>query len=74
MLTRWGCDIADEMGVPTFIQSSPAGYRTYQTCGFEEVYVADLNLDNLGREGICRNWLMVRYPPGRSLEVRHVGG
>ena len=66
MLTRWGCEVADNHGVPTFLQSSPAGYRTYEKCGFEEAYVTNLDLTNIGLDGVYRTWLMVRYPQVRS--------
>ena len=65
MLTRWGCEIADDNDVPTYAQSSPAGYQTYKKCGFEEAYATDLDLTNVGLEGVYRTWLMARYPQAR---------
>lgn len=66
ILTRWGCEVADDHGVPTYVQSSPAGRQTYEKCGFEEAYAADLDLTKIGLDGVYRTWLMVRYPRTRS--------
>lgn len=65
-LIRWGCEIADDHGVPTFLQSSPAGHHIYMKCGFEEAYAVDLDLTKIGLDGVHRTWLMVRYPQLRS--------
>ncbi len=66
MLVRWGCAVADDKGVPTYLQSTPAGYRTYEKCGFEEAYATDLDLTRIGRDGVYRTWQMVRYPRLKS--------
>ncbi len=65
-MTRWGCKVAGENVIPAYLQSSPAGYQSYRKCRFDEVYVADLNLKDLGGDGICRNWLMVKLPQAKS--------
>jgi len=71
MLTRWGCEIAEKNGVPTYLQSSPAGYQAYRKCGFKGVYATDVDLEDFGLDCIYRNWLMVRYPPARPGEIHN---
>ena len=66
MLTKWGFDVADNNVVQAFTQSSPEGYRTYKKCGFDEVYVTDLDLSKVGLEGGYRTSLMERYPRVKS--------
>jgi hypothetical protein len=34
MLVEWGTQRADEMGVKCFVESSLAGRRLYESCGF----------------------------------------
>lgn len=68
MLTRWGCEVAEKNGVPTFVQSSPAGFQTYKKCGFKVAYATDFDLKVFGQEGMCRNWLMVRNPSAKAQE------
>ncbi len=62
ILTTWGCKVADDHGVPTYLQSTPAGYQTYKKCGFEEAYATDLDFTSIGLDGVYRTWLMVRFP------------
>lgn len=66
ILTRWGCKIADDNGVPTFLQATPAGQKTYENCGFEEVYVTALDMAKVGMDGVYKTPLMVRYARARS--------
>lgn len=71
-LIRWGCEVADNHGVPAFVQSSPAGYQAYKKCGFEEAYAIDLDLTKVGLQGVYRTWLMVRYSqehPRRKVSI-----
>ena len=70
MLTRWGCEIADDNGVPAYAQSTPAGYQTYKKCGFEELYFIDLDLANVNREGVFRTWLMIRHAGKNKSSLR----
>ncbi|EKG20959.1 Protein of unknown function DUF1295 [Macrophomina phaseolina MS6] len=37
MLVRMGCDIADQMFVPAWVESSPIGQHLYSSFGFKEV-------------------------------------
>ncbi|KAJ9605588.1 hypothetical protein H2200_010245 [Cladophialophora chaetospira] len=37
MLIKWGLDIADELNLPAYLESSPAGHRLYQKFGFKDI-------------------------------------
>ncbi|KAK4200242.1 hypothetical protein QBC40DRAFT_73288 [Triangularia verruculosa] len=43
-LLKWGVDLADSLGLPTRLESSPVGYSLYRKFGFEDVDVLDLNV------------------------------
>lgn len=60
MLVQWGCDIADENGVPAYIDASKAGAPLYKKFGFE-----DRTEPGLGFPGIAS---MVREPRARNQE------
>jgi hypothetical protein len=35
MLVKWGCDLADRINATCVVESSGAGQRLYEKCGFE---------------------------------------
>ncbi|KAE8372479.1 acyl-CoA N-acyltransferase [Aspergillus bertholletiae] len=37
LLTQWGCDFADRLGVECYVESSKKGYPVYKRKGFEDV-------------------------------------
>lgn len=39
LLLNWGTKKADELGLPIYLESSPAGHRLYQKHGFEDVQI-----------------------------------
>ena len=69
MLLQWGCEAADNNGVPVYLQASLAGYQTYKKCGFEEVYTIDLDLGDFGLQGLHRTWLMARHSQARPEKI-----
>lgn len=36
MLMKWGCDKADELGLPAFVQATHEGRLLYERFGFED--------------------------------------
>jgi len=52
-LVKWGTDLADELGLPCYLESSPSGYNMYKKHGFESIEVLDLNIGDL--YGAVRN-------------------
>ncbi len=41
MLIRWGCELADERGLVSFVMASPVGVNLYQKFGYEAVGLVD---------------------------------
>ncbi len=37
MLIKWGLDIADELHIPAYLESSPVGHKLYQKFGFRDI-------------------------------------
>lgn len=37
MLVNWGLEQADELGLPAFLESSPAGRALYEKSGFKKI-------------------------------------
>lgn len=45
MMMKWGCDVADALGLPAWIEASAEGNLLYRTFGFyvyEEITVGEL--------------------------------
>ncbi|KAK5651509.1 hypothetical protein OQA88_11963 [Cercophora sp. LCS_1] len=57
-LVRWGNELADSLGLASYLEASPYGYSVYKRLGFEDVDVLDF--DMAGRWGAVkaegRNW------------------
>ena len=64
MLVQWGTRIADEAGLPCYLEASEAGYSLYRRHGFEDVEVLEWDAREWGAEGVCRYVCMVRAPKG----------
>ncbi|KIX05194.1 uncharacterized protein Z518_06066 [Rhinocladiella mackenziei CBS 650.93] len=43
MLINWGLDVADELHLPAYLESSPVAHRLYQKFGFQDI--GELQLD-----------------------------
>jgi GNAT superfamily N-acetyltransferase len=63
-LIEWGTKIADELGLPTYLEASPKGYRVYQRHGFKDLEVFDLDLAKYGGTGTYKEPIMLREPVG----------
>lgn len=37
LLTQWGCDFADRLGIVCYVESSKKGYSVYKRKGFEDI-------------------------------------
>ncbi|KAK3335942.1 hypothetical protein B0T19DRAFT_436759 [Cercophora scortea] len=46
-LMRWGTELADELGVPSYLESSPYGYPVYKKFGYQDIDVLDLPVTEL---------------------------
>jgi GNAT superfamily N-acetyltransferase len=62
MLVEWGTKIADELGLPAYLESSPKGYRVYQRYGFKDLEVFDFDMAPHGGTGLYKEPLMIREP------------
>lgn len=55
---RWGTDLADKLGLVSWLEASPYGYLVYRLFGFEDVKVMDFKVTE--RWGVVndesRNW------------------
>ena len=60
MIVEWGTKIADEEGLPCYLEGSEAGYRLYRQNGFEDVETLEWELEEWGEEGVCRFVCMIR--------------
>ena len=62
MLIKWGCDIAQQHGVPAFLEASPAGLSVYKKSGFQEVERFEMHLEKYGGVGSRVNVQMIKHP------------
>ena len=60
LLLRWGTDIADEAGLPCYLEATSAGYPLYRKVGFEPVDNIDLNMSEWGLDHKPRFICMIR--------------
>jgi GNAT superfamily N-acetyltransferase len=61
-LMEWGKQKADELGLPTYLESSAKGHRFYQKHGFKDVQVMTMDLSQYGGTGTHEQPLMIREP------------
>ncbi len=40
-LVRWGTELADSLGLVSYLESSPYGYSVYKRAGYEDIAVLD---------------------------------
>ena len=45
MIVKWGCDKADELGLPAYLEASAAGKPVYLRHGFEKIDEAVIDCD-----------------------------
>ncbi|KAF1830941.1 hypothetical protein BDW02DRAFT_601263 [Decorospora gaudefroyi] len=60
MLVRWGCDRADEAGVPAYVEASLMGAPMYARHGFQRVKQVEFDLSKWGGKGVMSITLMLR--------------
>ena len=60
MLLQWGMNVADESGLPCYVESSPEGYNLYRKNGFEDVDYIFNDMTRWGHEGVYRYAVMIR--------------
>ncbi|ROT42995.1 acetyltransferase [Sodiomyces alkalinus F11] len=64
-LMSWGMQEAARLNIPSFLESSVAGRRLYQKCGYRDIDVAETSLRRFGLDEIHRNWGMLWEPPNK---------
>lgn len=37
MMLKWGCNLADHLFVPSWVEASPTGNHLYKVFGFEQI-------------------------------------
>ena len=52
LLVKYGTELADEMGLPCFLEGSPEGYGLYSSCGFEQVGTIWIDLAKYGKNTV----------------------
>ncbi|KAI9737915.1 MAG: hypothetical protein M1834_009285 [Cirrosporium novae-zelandiae] len=63
-LVKWGCEKADEKGLPCYVEASMTGYPIYRSCGFEDLERLELDLGLYGGKGMDCHVCMIR--PAKS--------
>ncbi|EEY20220.1 predicted protein [Verticillium alfalfae VaMs.102] len=58
-LMEWGLERAAGLGVPAFLESSPAGRKLYTGLGFREVDVAKVPFAQFGLDTVFTVWAMM---------------
>lgn len=67
MLMQWGCDIADEAGVPVYVEAEPGGVSFYQRFGLKQVGENVLDLTPFGQPGVFESTVLLL----RERSTRH---
>lgn len=66
-LLRWGLQRADELNLPTYLESSATAHLLYKRHGFKDVASVDLDLTPFGGEGLVHSApCMLREPSKAS--------
>ena len=71
MIVKWGCDQADSLGLPAYLEATAAGHSIYLKQGFEEIDEAVIDCDKWvgglgpGRTGKHRYTMLYRPPQPR---------
>ena len=60
LLLRWGMDVADDAGLPCYLEATSAGYHLYQKVGFEAIDNIDLDMSEWGLDYEPRFVCMIR--------------
>jgi hypothetical protein len=62
-LIKWGCDLADEKNLPTYLEATPAGYPVYKKQGFADIDTFIFEFKPFtGRDGSVKFTNMTRPP------------
>ncbi|KAI9707746.1 MAG: hypothetical protein M1836_000708 [Candelina mexicana] len=64
MLVQWGCEEADKLGLPAYVEASAAGHRLYESCGFEDREKVVMGKDLIGEYGPFQYTFMQRPAKG----------
>lgn len=62
-MIKWGCDLADEKNLPTYLEATPAGYPVYKKQGFADIDTFIFEFKPFtGRDGSVKFTNMMRPP------------
>ena len=64
MMMKWGCDVADALCLPAWIEASPEGNLLYKTFGFYDYEVIETG-DLAGGVNMKREPLVTSFKGGR---------
>ncbi|KAI9850371.1 MAG: hypothetical protein M1838_005761 [Thelocarpon superellum] len=62
-LTKWGCNVAIEKGLPMYVEASNMGHPLYRRCGFEDLEKLTYDLRPYGGK-VSSFTLMIGQPTG----------
>lgn len=62
LLTRWGLDLAEQLQLPVYLESSPQARRLYQKLGFEQVGTVVHDASVLEKDEDVEIPLLVKMP------------
>jgi len=66
MLVEWGIKIADELGIPAYLESSPMAHSLYQKYGFKDVHIFTMGPQfTIPPNADPRIWFMLRDVPAK---------
>lgn len=66
MLVKWGTDLADQYGLPAYLEATAKGLPVYKRFGFVEKEILDVDLSRFGQEKPERCWLMWYDPKAKQ--------
>ena len=70
MIVKWGCDKADELGLPAYLEATAAGHPIYLKAGFEKIDEVVIDCDRwtggLGPGGTGKHRYTMLFRPARQ--------
>ncbi len=68
MLVKWGVDLADELGLESYLESSALGKGLYEKFGFECARLHNFDASEFGGKGGDIVAIMVRQPRKKTAD------
>lgn len=67
---KWGLDMADELGLPAYLESSGMGKGLYEKWGFVVERIMPFDAREIGHENQATHYCMVRPARGKAVQTR----